>query len=387
MRSIPAAAALTVLALVGAAVADLICIGIGHSLAGATGSFVGAIVAVIAALSFMTLRAYPEPSRRPMRRLVLMAVLLTPVLPLIETSWVWARHGGGQRTPSPGASRPRDLVAEAWRLLNDGETLEAAAVIWDARSAAIEEHDAKKIERLDLFVSRAREHLEGEDLERFDAIVSGQAPALPWLADPEPDDTTGADQLDMSPLGFGLAVAGAAAVAIAVFLPQASSTTFGEIVHNTLIQNGDGWIFLLVALGELGTIYRAYATRRPTWWPLVAGALLAGGAVYEGTSSSTLRVCSVLVPTSCERASPGIGIYLAGLGGVLMFIGGWQLGKAAPAASTREPATPPAPAVVGDPPAAAAVAYCTLCGHAFAAADQFCGGCGAPRTAPRPAST
>jgi hypothetical protein len=96
--------------------------------------------------------------------------------------------------------------------------------------------------------------------------------------------------VDLTPLGFWLAIAGTAAITIAVFLPEISSTTFGNVAHNTLIQNGGGWGFLFLALTDLGAIYRAYRAGQRTWAPLISGIIIGGYAIHHGTSNSTLRL-------------------------------------------------------------------------------------------------
>jgi hypothetical protein len=84
--------------------------------------------------------------------------------------------------------------------------------------------------------------------------------------------------VDLTPLGFWLAIAGTAAITISVFLPEISSTTFGNVAHNTLIQNGGGWgrVFLFLALTDLGAIYRTYRAGQRTWAPLISGIIIAG---------------------------------------------------------------------------------------------------------------
>lgn len=48
------------------------------------------------------------------------------------------------------------------------------------------------------------------------------------------------DRIEVSPVGLGIALVGALAMLIAVFLPRVESTSFGGIAENTLIQSGDG---------------------------------------------------------------------------------------------------------------------------------------------------
>jgi Uncharacterised protein family UPF0547 len=145
------------------------------------------------------------------------------------------------------------------------------------------------------------------------------------LAEGEYDD----DQVDLSPAGMWLAVAGAVAMLVAVFLPYAESHDFAFIEQNTLIQTGDGWLFVGLAVGSAAALYRMYRGRRRNWGPIVTGAIAAAVALFYGANGAdALQLCSTDPATfgqSCVQASPGIGIYLAGLGGLLMVVGGWQI--------------------------------------------------------------
>jgi len=60
------------------------------------------------------------------------------------------------------------------------------------------------------------------------------------------------DRIEVSPVGLGIALVGALAMVIAVFLPRVESTSFGGVAENTLIQSGDGWIFIGLSLGVSG---------------------------------------------------------------------------------------------------------------------------------------
>jgi hypothetical protein len=142
------------------------------------------------------------------------------------------------------------------------------------------------------------------------------------------------EHVDTSAIGLGLALAGCAAMVVGVFLPAAESSDFGSIAHNTAIQNGDGWFFVVLALSTVGDVFRAYRARVRTWGPVIAGAIAVGAAVYLGTSNSELKLCSTDTPalggSQCEIGHPGIGLYVAGVGGLLMLLGGWQIRIAKP---------------------------------------------------------
>jgi hypothetical protein len=118
---------------------------------------------------------------------------------------------------------------------------------------------------------------------------------------------------------------------IAVFLPRVESATFPlGIAENTLIQSGQGWLFLGVAAGIAGATYRNWQSGFPGWTVTVLGAVAAAYAVYVGTDSDSLTLYSLNEqgdPNSSgggTEASPAIGIYMAGVGGLLAVFGGWQ---------------------------------------------------------------
>lgn len=217
-------------------------------------------------------------------------------------------------------ARPAKRLDLARELYESGDVDRAARLVRSEHQHAVKRNDQESIAAVDDLREQMRAHLDGRELARFDGLA-GTGPD----GRGHPDD-----DIDVSPIGFWLAIAGAVAITVAVFLPLASVATFQRIENNTLIQAGDGWVFLALAVGELGAVYRAFRGRRRTWGPLVSGLLTIGLAVYEGRSSS-LRYCSVVLKSSCAQGSPDIGLYLAGVGGGLLALGGWYLRTARPA--------------------------------------------------------
>lgn len=141
---------------------------------------------------------------------------------------------------------------------------------------------------------------------------------------------TDARAADVTPLSLGIVLAGAGLMLIAVFLPQFESSTFAQIEKNSLIQNGGGWYFIALAVLAAGTAYHAYRNQRRSFGAVLFGAIGIGTAFYYGTSHSQRELCSVSSVTFAQRCSlgtPGIGIYAAGVGGLLVMIGGWQIFK------------------------------------------------------------
>jgi hypothetical protein len=152
-----------------------------------------------------------------------------------------------------------------------------------------------------------------------DGPAQPQRPAQPAQAAPSRDR-----------LGLGLVGIGGLLALIGIFLPQLSSTGFARIADNTMIQSGDGWI-VLVALAFAGfASYRIYQAGGTQTVALIAGIVIVGVAIYDGTGDRTTLhsvapsnqfTRSVGIPDT-ENASPGVGIYVTGIGGALMALGG-----------------------------------------------------------------
>jgi hypothetical protein len=148
---------------------------------------------------------------------------------------------------------------------------------------------------------------------------------------PPPSDDV--ERFDISPVGIGLALVGALALVIAVFLPRLESSAFtlGGIQQNTLIQSGDGWWFIGLAAGIAGAVYRSWKTGTKSWAVIVAALIAVGLAYYEGSNSDSLTLYRLNLngqpnfAAGPVKAKPSVGIYLAGVGGVLALLGGWQM--------------------------------------------------------------
>lgn len=222
--------------------------------------------------------------------------------------------------------RREDPVARAQRLFDRGSVEGAAWILWEERRRATLENDCDRIEEIDQAIPVMRERLKGDSrLAAFDAHLRGAESAL------SPRSTAQAnvaeESVDVTALSLGIALVGAGLMVLAVFLPQFESNTFARIEKNTLIQNGDGWWFILLAVIAAGAAYRAYRDQRRSFASVVVGVIGIGIAFYYGTSDSHRKLCS-LSPgfgQHCTLGTPGIGIYAAGVGGLLILIGGWQI--------------------------------------------------------------
>ncbi len=158
-------------------------------------------------------------------------------------------------------------------------------------------------------------------VEAADSSTTGASPK-------EPD---AAADIEVNPVGIGLALVGAALMVIGVFLPHVESQRFLRVADNTLIQSGDGWIFIGLAVFIALAVYAAVRRRRKTAAVLVLAAIGIAAAVYEGTgdrvrlSSLNPGAASVLGVQATEKASPGTGVYAVGAGSGLAALGGLLL--------------------------------------------------------------
>jgi hypothetical protein len=210
----------------------------------------------------------------------------------------------------------------AIHLFEDGHVDNAARKLGAVRKEAMARGDEGRCRELERVATGMRTQLNPDILDRFNDLF--------YAVERDESDK---DEIDVSPIGLAVAVGGALALIIACFLPYAEPTSFARVAQNTLIENGDGWILIVLAVGELFTLYRMYMSRRRNLGPIITGIIATGIAVYEGTNKSNLRLCPIgsdPLGIGCETAKPGIGIYVAGVGGLLMIVGGWQLYRASP---------------------------------------------------------
>jgi hypothetical protein len=117
---------------------------------------------------------------------------------------------------------------------------------------------------------------------------------------------------------------------VGVFLPQAESQRFLSVADNTLIQSGDGWIFIGLAVGIAGACYAAWRNQRSTYAVIVLGLIAVGVAIYEGTGDRLALepvnpAAKAFGLSGAEQASPGTGIYMVGAGGGLVALAGLTL--------------------------------------------------------------
>jgi hypothetical protein len=149
-------------------------------------------------------------------------------------------------------------------------------------------------------------------------------------------------------IACGLAGVGALVLLISSFLPLYESHKFLRVADNTGIQQGIGWAWIIFAIGAAASAYRAYSGGARRWTLVVLGVLAIASAIYAGTNKDMRRLeslntsgsglSSILGGSVEEVASPGVGVYTAGVGGLLVVIGGWALVRGRPAPLSAAPA-------------------------------------------------
>src|SRR6516164_3642757 len=129
-----------------------------------------------------------------------------------------------------------------------------------------------------------------------------------------------------NPLALGLVIVGAAAMAIAAFLPLDEPT--GVLLQrNTLIQHGGGWGLIGLAVGIAASGF--WASQRDGKWPLtVVVCLIAAAEIINLFTNTDLRTLYPVRPDgTLDTSQPGtvaalgIALYVAGAGLALALIG------------------------------------------------------------------
>lgn len=124
---------------------------------------------------------------------------------------------------------------------------------------------------------------------------------------------------------------------VSAFLPFVDSSEFLQVAENTLIQQGSGWVFLVLGLVVLALAFRAHGGASAGWPAIVIGLIGVGLAIYLGVDED-LRTLTSAADTSElglddaldvlsreEVADPGIGVYVAGIGSAVVAVAGLRL--------------------------------------------------------------
>ena len=213
---------------------------------------------------------------------------------------------------------------------------------------------------------RVRDRLKSDPRREQHARDAGGSPAGQF-ADPGLPDAQALH--DINPVGVGFALAGSLALVIGVFLPQLESSVFTSgIAENSLIQEGGGYIFIGLAAGIAAATYRSWKTGKRSWAVPILGLLAMAGAYFYGTNEVARELYSLDEAGDpvgdAIVASPAVGIYVVGVGGLLAIIGAYQMiGHSAP--RDVGPVTP-----------AAMQKQCPDCAETVLAEARICKYCG-----------
>jgi hypothetical protein len=129
-----------------------------------------------------------------------------------------------------------------------------------------------------------------------------------------------------------LGVIGALAVAVGVFLPMLDSGTSLHIADNSVMTQSKlaGIFALLAALAAGAKAVEARFDKGISFSLILLGALVIAGAVYGGTGERVdLVVTGPLIGGEHIQGSPGVGLYVLGVGGLLVSISGLIRGGSA----------------------------------------------------------
>lgn len=120
---------------------------------------------------------------------------------------------------------------------------------------------------------------------------------------------------------------------------------------------------------------------------IVLGVVAIGFAIYYGTDKDSRTLVSANQQTEDlsldealntlsqeEVASPGIGVYVAGVGGLLALIGGWQIRRSEPLGRAPSPSGVPTAAPTTAQPQPTKT--CPDCAETVLAAARVCKHCG-----------
>jgi hypothetical protein len=117
-----------------------------------------------------------------------------------------------------------------------------------------------------------------------------------------------------------IAILGALAALIAMFLPHTESSEVLTIANNTLLAKGDGILIVILALAA-GAMAVRHSGKRDISWPLVViGLLTIALALFDGTGQR-LEVVNGLGETVESKA--GSAIWALGIGGALITLAGF----------------------------------------------------------------
>lgn len=147
-----------------------------------------------------------------------------------------------------------------------------------------------------------------------------------------------------NPLALGLVIVGAAAMAIAAFLPLDEPTgAFRSVESNSLIQQG-GWLLIALAIGIAASGFRASQTGGNLWRLPALICVFAAWRVVSWGTDNDMRTLYPIGPNGTPNtsqpgvvASLGIALYVAGVGVALALIGSVMLRQTEQSGDAEDP--------------------------------------------------
>jgi hypothetical protein len=178
-----------------------------------------------------------------------------------------------------------------------------------------------------------------------------------------------------NPLGLGLLIVGAIALATAAFLPLVEPTgAFSTVRANTLIQHG-GWLLIGLAIAIAASGYRVSQGRRTERVVPIILCVIAAAIIVITANAKDVRTLYPIGPDGAPNtsqpgvvASLGVAIYVAGAGVAAALIGSLILAQSV---KQRVPDASGAPALVE-----AATKKCPDCAETVLADAKVCKHCG-----------
>jgi hypothetical protein len=178
-----------------------------------------------------------------------------------------------------------------------------------------------------------------------------------------------------NPLALGLVIVGAAAMALAAFLPlDEPNGVFRMVAHNTLIQHG-GWTLIALAIGIAATGFQANQ-RRGNWlaYPIVLCVLAGFRVVDLAMDKDSRTLYPVKLDGTVDTSKPGtvaplgIALYVAGAAVAIALIGSVMLRQAEKSGASQ--------AVNGPTAVQAPTKKCPDCAETILADAKVCKHCG-----------
>jgi hypothetical protein len=127
--------------------------------------------------------------------------------------------------------------------------------------------------------------------------------------------------VEVTPAIIGV-LAGIIVTVVAVFLPFVD-TKGVPVGSNTLIQNTEGVVLLVLAVTALLTLYRRLTGARWWWATAAVGLVMLAVVVYTASNLPELVIgSSNPFLSESVKVGAGVGVYLAGLGAFLVALGG-----------------------------------------------------------------